>query len=252
MQKYVLMLLFGLLPLTCAAKQRIEVWSYNFSPPFKLDDHYGLSRDFVDLLNSDPANAGRFHFELVELPRKRLEMRLTGGQPGILLWSTPEFFSQEQASRGNWSAPILIDRQSFVSLPEAPFEYEGPESLRGLTLGGLLGYRYQGIEREIERGAVIRQDAHSDMQNLEKLFSGRIHTLLIAQSTLLYYQQRQPLGQLYISTQPLYHFNRHLMLTNNLDEAAARFVSEFVSGLPENTHWRILLLRYGLAAMAVR
>lgn len=252
MQKYLLLFFLALLPLSCHAQQRVEVWSYLFSPPFKLDAHYGLSQDFVDLLNNQPANAGRFRFELVELPRKRLEMRLNRGQPGVLLWSSPEFFNQETASRGRWSQPILADQQSFVSLPDAPFEYEGPKSLEGLTLGGVLGYRYQDIEREVQSGTVIRQDVNSDLQNLEKLLSGRIHTLLIAQSTLLYYQQRRPLGQLYISTQPLYHFNRHLMLTHNLDEGVARYVSDFVSGLPENTHWRILLLRYGLGFMVTR
>lgn len=85
MHRLVLLLMFVLLPSVCAAQQRIEVWTYHFSPPFILDDAQGLSHAFVDLLNNDSANKHRFRFELIKLPRKRVDTRLARKRPGILL-----------------------------------------------------------------------------------------------------------------------------------------------------------------------
>lgn len=249
MPRLLLVLVLSLLPLPGFAQQSVEVWTYHLSPPFQLGASQGLSQDFVDLLNHDPANAGRFHFVLSELPRKRLDMRLGRGDPGVLLWATPRFFSAELTANAQWTPPLLHDQQSFVSLPDTAFEYERPQSLKGLTLGGVLGYRYEGIEKEIASGAVRRQDVHTDLQNLQKLLSGRIHTLLIAQSTLLYYCQNEKLDDLYISEKPLYQFTRHLLITNNLGEAVREYLAGFLAALPANPHWQIILSQYGLQSM---
>ena len=103
------LLLFALLPLYCGAQQRVEVWSYHLSPPFMLDDQQGLSHAFVDMLNKDPGNHERFRFELVELPRKRVDERLAQRRPGVLLWATPSFFNPKQTANGKWSQPLLMD-----------------------------------------------------------------------------------------------------------------------------------------------
>lgn len=250
MQRLVLMLMLVLLPLVCGAQQRVEVWTYHFSPPFILDDNQGLSHGFVELLNNDPANQGRFRFDLVELPRKRLEVRLARKRPGILLWATPSFFTAAQVANGRWSEPLLIDRQDFVSLPDVPFEYDGPESLHGLILGGVLGHRYEGLEADIASHAIKRQDVQTDLQNLQKLLSGRINTLLIPRSTLLYYRKEQDLRDLYISDTPLYQFARHLLITDTLGEDVTAYLNEFLDALPNKPEWQILLFKYGLLPIA--
>lgn len=250
MQRRVLVLVLVLLPLICTAQQRVEVWTYHFSPPFALDNAQGLSQAFVDLLNRDPANRDRFRFELVELPRKRVDIRLARKRPGILLWATPSFFTAAQAANAKWSDPLLIDQQVFVSLPDAPVEYVGPESLHGLVLGGVLGHRYQGLEADIASGAIKRQNVQTDLQNIQKLLSGRINTLLIPRSTLLYYRKEQNLGELYIATTPLYQFARHLLVTNTLGRAASDYLDGFLESLPDNPEWQILLFHYGLKPIA--
>lgn len=250
MQRLLLVLVLSLLPLPGHAQQPVEVWTYHLSAPFRLDASQGLSQDFVALLNSDPANAGRFRFHLVELPRKRLDLHLERGSPGILLWATPRFFRPQLTANATWTQPLLHDQQHFVSLPDTAFEYEGPRSLKGLTLGGVLGYRYEGLDQAIARGTVRRQDVLSDLQNLQKLLSGRIHTVLIANSTLLYYRQSEKLGDLYISEKPLYQFTRNLLITNNLGEAATDYLDGFLTALPDNPHWQIILNHYGLQSMA--
>lgn len=250
MQRLVVVLVLVLLPSICTAQQRIEVWNYHFSPPFILNDRQGLSHAIVDLLNRDPANHDRFRFELVELPRKRVDIRLARNRPGILLWATPSFFTAAQTANAKWSEPLLIDQQVFVSLPATPFEYEGPNSLHGLVLGGVLGHRYQGLEEDFAKGAITRQDVHSDLQNIQKLLSGRINTLLISHSSLLYYCKEHKLDDLYISQTPLYQFARHVLISNALDGAVTDFLDEFLSALPKNPEWQILLFHYGVKPIA--
>jgi polar amino acid transport system substrate-binding protein len=250
MHRPVLLLILALLPSVCGAQQRVEVWTYHFSPPFILKDDQGLSRAFVDLLNNDPGNQNRFRFELVELPRKRIDARLARQRPGILLWATPSFFTAAQTANGKWSAPLLTDQQDFVSLPDAPFEYENPESLHGLVLGGVLGHKYAGLEAGIASTKIKRQDVQSDLQNLGKLLSGRISTLLIPRSTLLYYRKEKNLGELYVSQTPLYQFSRHLFIANTLGEAVTEYLDQFLEGLPDNPEWQILLFHYGLQPIA--
>lgn len=250
MQRLVAVLVLILLPSIGIAQQRVEVWNYHSSPPFILEDGQGLSHALVDLLNRDPANHGRFRFELVELPRKRVDIRLARNRPGILLWATPRFFTGAQTANAKWSEPLLMDKQVFVSLPATPFEYEGPNSLHGLVLGGVLGHRYEGLEEEFAKGKIERQNVHSDVQNIEKLLSGRINTLLIAHSTLLYYCQEHKLDDLYISQTPLYQFTRQVLISNALNSAVTDFLEEFLSALPNNPEWEVLLFHYGLKPIA--
>lgn len=250
MHRVLLALLLGLLPLPCVAQKPVEVWSYHTSPPFALPDAPGVSDAFVDLLNRHATNAGRFQFKLVQLPRKRLDMRLIENQPGVLLWGTPEFLSEAQSAHATWSRPLLHDQQDFISLATTAYDYQGAESLYGLTLGGVLGHRYTGLDSAIERGLIRREDVHSDLQNLQKLRAGRIDTALLPRSTLLYYRKTDPQRDLYISARPLYQFERRLMLTASLDDAVKAYVREITEALSDNPRWHRLLDRYGLQPIA--
>lgn len=250
MQRPVLLLMFALLPLVCGAHQRVEVWTYHFSPPFIVDDARGLSHDFVELLNKDPSNQGRFRFELIQLPRNGVDERLSQKRPGVLLWATPSFFTAAQANNGRWSRPLLIDQQVFVSLPDAPFDYAEPETLHGLVLGGVVGHRYNELSVDIESGKITRLDAQTDLENFAELMSGRIDTLLIPRSTLLYYLKNAQHKNLYVSDTPLYQFARHLLVTDALGEAVGAYLAEFIEALHGNPEWQILLFRYGVKPIA--
>lgn len=150
--------LLASLSLPLHATERVEVWSYNLSPPFHLSDGQGLSSALVDLLNQHAANDGHLDFFLHELPRKRLDLNLQRGRPGIVLWATPRFFEPASVEGMRWSAPLLLDRQDVISRRDAPVEYDGPQSLLGLRLGGVLGHRYPELDEQIAAGRIHRED----------------------------------------------------------------------------------------------
>lgn len=186
MQKLLLLLLL-LSPLNVLAVERVAVWAYQPSPPFASEHSQGLSEALVQLLNEHSTNQKRFDFQLTQLPRKRLDARLADNEPGVLLWATPEFFPARLTAGAHWTLPLLCDTQDFISRSAAPFDYDGPQSLHGRRLGGILGHRYTALEEDIGQGLIHREDVHSDLQNLNKLLSERIDVALMPRSAWLFY-----------------------------------------------------------------
>jgi polar amino acid transport system substrate-binding protein len=247
----ILLLMLGLLPLCGLAQKRVEVWSYHTSPPFTLEAGQGLSAAFVQLLNEEPANRRRFHFELLELPRKRVDIRLADNRPGVLLWVAPRFLDPTHSARARWTRPLLSDQQDVISHKQKPIDYYDSESLHGLAFGGLLGHLYAGLDGDVALGRVRREDVATNVQNLEKLSARRIDAVLVPHSTLLYYRKAGRFDELYVSPQALYAFRRHVLTTPSLDSAASDYVRRIVEKLPENPRWHALLDHYGLESLAL-
>lgn len=247
----VLLLMLGLLPMWSLAQKRIEVWSYHTSPPFTLEAEQGLSAAFVELLNEAPENRRRFHFELLELPRKRVDMRLADNRPGVLLWVAPRFLDPAHSARANWTRALLSDQQDVLSHRQRPIDFADAESLHGLAFGGLLGHLYAGLDGDVALGRMRREDVATNVQNLEKLSARRIDAVLVPHSTLLYYRKVGRFDDLYVSPQALFAFRRHLLLTPSLDRAATEYVRRIVETLPENPRWHALLDHYGVQSLAL-
>ncbi|MCW3149122.1 PAAT family amino acid ABC transporter substrate-binding protein [Stutzerimonas stutzeri] len=246
-----LLLLLLLCSSTAQAAERVEVWTYHASPPFASEQSPGLSETLVELLNQHPSNNGRYFFALSQLPRKRLDARLAGNKPGVLLWATPEFFPSRLIASSHLTPPLLCDTQDFVSLATRPFDYDGPGSLHGYRLGGVLGHRYQALQADIERQLIHREDVHSDLQNLQKLLSNRIDVILLPRSARLFYETTEVAAErLHVSTVPLYSFERHILTTATLNPAATQFIQQLIADLPQSARWQTLLRRYGLQRMS--
>lgn len=249
MRKGLLLLLLCLLPLTGYAQREVLAWTYHLIPPFILDrdSQQGLSYDLLELFNLHPENRGRFHFKLVYQPRKRLDLNLQRRQVELLLWVNPVFLDDAHCARSKWTPALLQDQQEFLSRADQPFDYDGPTSLHGRTLGGVLGHRYAAIQEDIDRGLIQRKDVLQGEQNLNKLLSKRLDLILIPRSTALFYSRRMGLNErLHFSTEPLNSFSRHLLLQPNLDPEVAEFVTQATASLQADPEWQRLLRRYGL------
>lgn len=245
-----LFVLLLLCSLGAQAAERVEVWAYHASPPFATEQSPGLSETLVDLLNRHPSNNGRYFFALSQLPRRRLDARLADNRPGVLLWATREFFPEALVANAQWTPPLLCDTQDFVSLATRPFDYDGPDSLHGKSLGGVLGHYYRTLQNDIEKGLIRREDVYTDLQNLQKLLSGRIDVVLLPRSARFYYETTEvPTSRLHVSAMPLYTFDRHILTTASLNPAATQYVQQLIADLPHSARWQTLLRRYGLQRM---
>ncbi len=249
MRKALLLLLLSCLPGLAQAQREVIAWTYHQLPPFILDLKLreGLSFDLLELLNQHPDNRGRFHFRLQYLPRKRLDRHLSRGESGLVLWANPIFFATNLQTPPGWTHSLLEDEQSFVSRRERPFNYRGPTSLYGLTLGTVLGHRYTGLEDAFAQGLILREDVLVEEQNLHKLLNRRLDLILMPRTTARYFSRHLELAeQLHFSSTPLSRYGRQIMLTANLDRDLQAFLQQTVRSLPRNPAWQTLLSGYGL------
>lgn len=249
MGKGLLLLLLCLLPLASHAKREVTAWTYHLIPPFilDLDERAGLSFDLLELLNQHGENRGRYYFQLDYLPRKRLDIRLSENSTGLVLWVNPGFFDDLRGKAYHWTPALFHDQQDFLSRPDRPFNYRGPASLHGRTLGAVLGHRYPEIQADIDRGLIQREDVATGRQNLDKLLSEHIDLILIPHSTVLFcIRQMQLNGRLHVSPTPLKRFKRQLLVKGTGDRELNVFLDRVVARLPYNPDWQALLRKYEL------
>ncbi len=235
------------------AKERIVAWTYYDFPPFIISeaDKKGLSYDFVSLLNQHEEFG--YRFKLKYLPRKRLNKLLGEGRKGIVLWVNPIFFEDTSKTKYLWTTSLLSDQQDLISLKSKPVIYDGtPKSLKGYTIGGVLGHRYKGLEEAIQNGLLTRKNVNREKQNIGKLLAKRIDVFLIPNTSMAYYDKEMKLtNKIYYSPIPLNKYNRHIMVQKEMTEVH-KALNTIIKDLPNNGFWEALGEQYGLEDNFIR
>ncbi|MBE9607917.1 substrate-binding periplasmic protein [Chitinilyticum piscinae] len=216
-----------------AAVQHIPLYTYYDDSPFGLAHPDNLTADLADYLSD--ASQGRYRFEPVQLPRKRLDQELEKPDwQGVVAWGNPDFFSNLPLGRLRWTGPYSHDADLIVSSKSRPVDYRGPESLTGLTFGAILGRQLGDLTPAIQAGKIRREDATSQSANLRKLQAGRIDVTQLQQSALPHLRREYPeLDRwLYISQPPRDVFTRHLGV-NPANTELYDFLQSAIRGVPK-------------------
>lgn len=224
-----------------SAAQSIPLWTYYADPPFAVEaDAAGVSLTVKLAAWLSQQSAGRYRFEARQLPRRRLDLLLE--QPdwqGVVAWANPVWFSDEAQNKYLWSRPYMSDADLVVSSRLRPVRFDGIDSLAGLTFGGIAGHRYADLEALLQAGKIVREDAHKERQNLERLRLGRIQVTFLQASSLPYY--RHEIADfdrwLYIARQPRSTYARHLF-TGRGNQALMQFLNASLDALKEDREWR--------------
>ena len=232
-------------PSFASASQKIDVWCYYCDPPFAIGTNEGLKQDFVTLLNEEAK--GEFSFELLSMSRKRLDLYLAEGKPGIVLFVSPIWMKERGKAKFVWSPPILHDRNEIVSRKDNPVDYSGPKSVYGLTMAGVLGHKYKGLDEAIAQGKIIRKNATSMELNLRTVVENRGKDFTTIPSSVLGYllHKYNYEDRVYISPAPLSKYTRHLLL-NTPDRRLKKFIFDFTSTLGNNKKWEKIKNKYKL------
>lgn len=223
------------------AAQSIPLWTYYADPPFAVEhDPAGISLTVKLAAWLSQRSAGRYAFEARQLPRRRLDLLLAQpGWQGVVAWANPVWFRDEAQDKYLWSRPYMRDADLVVSARLTPVRFAGVESLVGLTLGGIAGHRYADLEGLLQAGKIVREDAHKERQNLERLRLGRIQVAFLQASSLPHY--RHAIADLdrwlYIAPQPRSVYARHLF-TGRGNQALMRFLNASLAGFKEDREWR--------------
>ena len=227
------------------AEKAVTLWSYYRFPPFVTGEQKGLSYDFVRLLNR--YSEGLYQFNLQLLPRKRLDKLLSEGAQGTVLFVHWSWMGDKEQSRYLWTPAFLLDRNEIIYHRNNPVFYDGSaDSLKGLTLGGVLGRRYKGIDPLVDNGEITRVDVSGEDQNIYKLLHQRIDVTTMPASMFFYLRQQLDSERELLSAQkPMSEYSRHILVSKELHEVHA-FLSIFNQWVAADLRWQQTLIRYGL------
>lgn len=177
----------------------IKMYFYQQTPPFEIEEGKGFFYDLVAYIDlKDEKNQYSLHFMPRELINRYIDKKRF---KGIVIGANPAWFDDLDKEKYLWSTSLIEDANEIISDLNNPFEYQGPESLIGLTLGGLRGHYYVGLDPLIAEGLVYRDDVSRVTQNMRKATSGRVNAAIINRSFLQYYL-RTNTQNFHISSQP--------------------------------------------------
>ncbi|MEW6989828.1 substrate-binding periplasmic protein [Colwelliaceae bacterium 6441] len=169
--------------LSAEEKPLVTIYAYHTKPPLIIDadNHQGMFYDVTKRLNRASA---KYHFELVSLPRKRVERMLDNGTlDGILLGVNPIWFADKDETKYLWTPRIFSDRDEVVSLLEQSIEFIKPQSLEGKIFGGVRGFYYYGISELIDENSIIEANTAHEVDLFAMLLNKRIDVAVISRST---------------------------------------------------------------------
>jgi len=166
----------------------VNVYTSARVAPLVTGDGGGIYPDLVDYLNRK--KLGPLSFKLIYLPRKRLQLQVERGElDGIVIGMMPDWFNDGAQKQYLWTVPFDIDRYVIVLPAGQAYSETKPGALSGHTVGMALGYSYPDLEAWIRQQGLVRSDAISDDNNLEKLRLGRVDSVMVAESIARYYMK---------------------------------------------------------------
>ncbi len=180
----------------------------NFAMPYILQGGnkvaaQGIVYEMLDELGQ------RLHLDVhyIVLPRQRLRPALKSGLAHLLPLANPKWYTDEPDLQ--WSPVWLEDEDRFVIHTKDRTRLQSIEDMHGKQVGTILGYRYPELE-----GWVVRQDARSLRQNLERLAHQRLDAV-IDSAILIRYRLKYDRGfeQLLLTPIVAGHSARHLGLS---------------------------------------
>ncbi|HYX32144.1 MAG TPA: hypothetical protein VE954_03460 [Oligoflexus sp.] len=224
----------------------VPLITYYDYPPFTLQNaSKSLTQELAEYLSQ--ASNGRFHFSVKVIPKGRLDVMMEKPDwKGVIAWINPKFVHDEAKTRYLWTAAIMNEIDLVASNKEAPHDYKGPESLRGLKLGAVLNQRYADVEDMIAKGALIRTNARSQENVLNMLIHRRVDVAFVSKSTLSWFRIHlkgfeQKVG---FSPVPRNTFTRHVMLSRTLPPDVVDYVTKTTNGLGSQAQWQDIMNRF--------
>jgi polar amino acid transport system substrate-binding protein len=243
-------LLLAALALSSTARAEVQLpllTYYDYGPFMQPGLQDGLTHQLAGWMNKHLA--GRYRVLPAYLPKGRVDRLLQDPDwAGALVWIDPGFVGDAAQRRYHWSVSLLEEGDYVVWRSSDRFEYRGPESLLGRSLGTVAYQRYPGLEDWMQQGRIRREDAPSQEAALRKLLLGRVDTVLLAASTLAELRAVLPDldRQIHLSTQPYRRISRRLMLGPGVPAAQRAELLALVQRMDCDADWQAVLKQHGL------
>jgi polar amino acid transport system substrate-binding protein len=186
---FMIMMLFGLCSELNAKELRIAASAY-LSEPYTIYEkgelRGGLIKDIFDSLGTEFA----VKIQYKDVPRKRVEAGLMAGEIHIAPVARPQWLSKSFA--GQWTEPVFRIKELLVVHAQSKLNYRGPDDLKGLRIGTILGYHYPLADAYFQAGTATRWDVQKADQNLDMLLKKRVDACLMHDLVFRYFQKTNP------------------------------------------------------------
>jgi polar amino acid transport system substrate-binding protein len=236
----------GLYPLMALSEpETVRMITYHTHPPFINNPGAGFTYDLAAFLTEE--SNGRFAFAVSPMSRPRVDKLISKAETYVVPWVNPIWFKDKNEARYLWTRYMLMkDSNAVVSSKAEPVDYRGPDSLVGLTLGGIRGHRYAGVDDFIASGASIKRiNSDRHQSNIRKLIKGRINVTIMPEAAARYLIATEQRGDtLYLSPTPHSSYARRAFVTNQRGDIRD-FLDEIFGNLPVEPEWKSMLRRYG-------
>ncbi len=165
---------------------------------------------------------------------------------GTLVWSKKPGREKEMY----YSDSLLIPGQKtvFFHLKNKPFEWQTIQDLKGLKIGGRLGYSYgEAFDSSIDKGIFKLERTDKENVNFKKLLAGRINLIVMIQKVGEEYLKKElapeQAAQISFHPKPVRISGYHLLLTKTLpgnEELMKKFDDGFKKLVENGTFDKIM------------
>lgn len=144
----------------------------------------GILHDMMLSLATRVGRPAEFHV----LARGRLQSAMERGDVDIRCYAAKSWLSNPSDDY-LWSIPLLFQRDLLISTQAHPAQVL-PASLPSQPVGTVLGYIYPSLQPLFDSGQLLRDDARTQEQVLQKLLAGRYHYAVSNEWALGWFNQR--------------------------------------------------------------
>ncbi|GAA6205041.1 transporter substrate-binding domain-containing protein [Thalassotalea sp. SU-HH00458] len=222
----------------------MTVYTYQEKPPLVTNatKKQGMYYDFTRRLNTISA---KYRFEIVTIPRKRIERMLASNTlDGILLGVNPVWFSDKEELKYHWTPRIFSDRDEIVSLIQQSIEFIKPQSLEGKVFGGVRGFYYYGISELIAKQRIIEVNTAHEVDLFSMLLNQRIDVAVISRSTFDHMLKKNPWkNKFHLSKKPHDIYDRRILVPLKYSEVY-QHIAPIIEDLQFDKAWQNHLKSY--------
>ncbi|HJV28030.1 MAG TPA: transporter substrate-binding domain-containing protein [Aromatoleum sp.] len=225
----------------------LTLYTYHSEPPFVTADGKGLTYELADYLTKK--SKGALTVKVSVLPRARVDQAVAAADfKDAVPWVFPAWFKDKDKTTYRWSDALFSDENAVVSSLAKKVEYASPESLKGMTFGGVLGHNYVGIDDLVKAGQIERQDSQSEEVNLKKIVAGRIDVTFLPGSSLNFLVPQLGIeGKLHLSGTPQSSYTRHILIAKSNPELLKQ-VNAAIAEMKTDAGWQDVLKKYHVKA----
>lgn len=163
---------------------------------------------------------------------------------GVVVGVNPIWFKDKNEHKYLWLGSIYEDRDEFVSLKTNTFEFNGLASLHGLSIAGVSGYYYHGVNDIVGKGLAVRVNTFGEQQILSMLQKKRAHVGIVSSSVFKFLKLQESLPGIYHFSRVPHDAFKRRMFTSKKHKRIHQHLEPIVASMAKDKVWFEMIANY--------